>query len=40
MVAQTYLTPDAAAMVSDAGEISEQIKPYSEKVGIYDAEEK
>jgi len=40
MVAQKYLTPDAAAIISDTGEISEQVKPYSEKFGIYDAEGK
>jgi zinc protease len=39
-VAQKYVTPDTAAVVivGDAAEISEQIKPYSEKVEIYDTE--
>ena len=40
MVAQKYVMPDAAAMVSDAGEISEQIKPFSGKFGIYDGRRK
>src|SRR5262249_52989833 len=39
-VAQKYVTPDQAAIVivGDAAEISEQIKPYSDKVEIYDTE--
>jgi len=39
-VAQKYVTPDAAAIVivGDAAEINEQIKPYSEKLEIYDTD--
>jgi zinc protease len=39
-VANKYVTPDAAAIVivGDATAISEQIKPYSEKIEIYDTE--
>jgi predicted Zn-dependent peptidase len=38
--AQKYVTPGQAAIVivGDAAEIDEQIKPYSEKVEIYDTE--
>ena len=41
-VAQKYVTPDASAIVivGDAAEISEQIKPYSQQVEIYDTEGK
>jgi len=39
-VAQSYVTPDKAAIVivGDASEITEQIKPYSEKIEVYDTE--
>jgi len=39
-VAQQYVTPDKAAIVivGDAAEIDEQIKPYSEKVEVYDTD--
>ena len=39
-VAQNYVTPDKAAIVivGDASEITEQIKPYSEKIEVYDTE--
>jgi len=39
-VAQKYVTPDQAAIVivGDAAEINEQIKPYSEKLEIYDTD--
>jgi zinc protease len=41
-VAQTYVTPDCAAIVvvGDAAEIEEQIKPYSEVIEFYDTEGK
>ena len=39
-VAQKYVQPDKAAIVvvGDAAEITEQIKPYAEKIEIYDTE--
>jgi zinc protease len=39
-VARDYVTPDKAAVVivGDAAEITEQIKPYSEKIEVYDTE--
>jgi len=39
-VAQKYVTPDKAAIVivGDAVEITEQIKPYSENIEVYDTE--
>jgi zinc protease len=39
-VARNYVTPDKAAVVivGDAAEITEQIKPYSEKIEVYDTE--
>jgi zinc protease len=39
-VAQSYVTPDRAAIVivGDAAEVSEQIKPYSEVIELYDTE--
>jgi zinc protease len=39
-VAEKYVTPDSAAIVivGDAAEINEQIKPYSEKVEVYDTD--
>ncbi|HYX30538.1 MAG TPA: pitrilysin family protein [Pyrinomonadaceae bacterium] len=39
-VAQKYVTPDAAAIVivGDAAEITEQIKPYSGRIEVYDTE--
>jgi zinc protease len=39
-MAQKYVRPDQAAVVvvGDAGEISEQIKPYSEKIEVYDTD--
>ena len=39
-VAQEYVTPDRAAIVivGDAGEINEQVKPYSETIEVYDTE--
>lgn len=39
-VAQRYVTPDRAAVVivGDAAEISEQVKPYSETIEVYDTE--
>jgi len=39
-VAQKYVTPDKAAIVivGDAAEISEQIKPYSDNIEVYDTE--
>jgi len=39
-VAQKYVTPDKAAIVivGDAAEISEQIKPYSANIEVYDTE--
>jgi zinc protease len=39
-VAQAYVTPDRAAIVivGDAGEINEQVKPYSETIELYDTE--
>lgn len=39
-VAQEYVTSDHAAIVivGDAGEINEQVKPYSEAIEIYDTE--
>jgi len=41
-VAQQYVTPDRAAIVivGDAAEVTEQIKPYSEAIEIYDTEGK
>jgi zinc protease len=41
-VAQQYVTPDRAAIVivGDAAEVTEQIKPYSELIEIYDTEGK
>lgn len=41
-VAQTYVTPDRAAIVvvGDAAEIEEQIKPYLEVIEFYDTEGK
>jgi zinc protease len=41
-VAQTHVTPDAAAIVivGDAAEISEQVKPYAETIELYDTEGK
>ncbi len=38
--AQNYVTPNQAAVVivGDAAEIMEQIKPYSEKIEVYDTE--
>ncbi len=40
VVAEKYVTPDKAAIVivGDAAEISDQIKPYSEKIEIYDTD--
>ena len=39
-VAQKYVTPDQAAIVivGDAAEITEQVKPYSENIEVYDTE--
>ena len=39
-VAQKYVTPDKAAIVivGDAAEITEQVKPYSENIEVYDTE--
>jgi zinc protease len=39
-VAEKYVTPDQAAIVivGDAAEINEQIKPYSEKIEVYDTD--
>jgi zinc protease len=39
-VAQNYVTPDRAAIVivGDAAEVSEQIKPYSEVIELYDTD--
>lgn len=39
-VAQKYITPDKAAVVivGDAAEVTPQIKPYSEKIEVYDTE--
>ncbi|HEX3145075.1 MAG TPA: pitrilysin family protein [Pyrinomonadaceae bacterium] len=39
-VAEKYVTPDSAAIVivGDAAEINEQIKPYSEKIEVYDTD--
>ena len=39
-VAQKYVRPDLAAVVvvGDAAEISEEIKPYSEKIEVYDTD--
>jgi zinc protease len=39
-VAQRYVRPDQAAIVvvGDAAEISDQIKPYAEKIEVYDTE--
>ena len=39
-VAEKYVTPDRAAIVivGDAAEINEQIKPYSEKIEVYDTD--
>jgi len=39
-VAGKYVTPDSAAIVivGDAAEINEQIKPYSEKIEVYDTD--
>lgn len=39
-VAQKYVTPDQAAVVivGDAAEITEQVKPYSENIEVYDTE--
>jgi zinc protease len=41
-VAQQYVTPDRAAIVivGDAAEVTDQVKPYSEEVEIYDTEGK
>jgi len=41
-VAQSYVTPDCAAVVivGDAAEVSEQMKPYAEKIELYDTEGK
>ena len=41
-VAQKYVRPDRAAVVvvGDAAEIAEQIKPYSEKIEVYDTDGK
>ena len=41
-VAQKYVTPDRAAVVivGDAAEISEQVKPYSDSIELYDTEGK
>ena len=41
-VAQKYVTPDKAAIVivGDAAEITEQVKPYSENIEVYDTEGK
>lgn len=41
-VAQTYVQPDRAALVivGDAAEITEQVKPYSERIEFYDTEGK
>ena len=39
-VARKYVTPDDAAIVivGDAAEITEQVKPYSDKIEVYDTE--
>lgn len=39
-VAQNYVTPDRAAIVivGDSAEVSEQVKPYSELIELYDAD--
>src|SRR5438105_11952107 len=39
-VAQKYVTPDRAAVVivGDAAEVTEQVKPYSDKIEVYDTE--
>ncbi len=39
-VAQEFVTPDRAAIVivGDAGEVTQQAKPYSEEIEIYDTE--
>jgi zinc protease len=39
-VAQKYVVPDRAALVivGDADEVTEQVKPYSENIEIYDTE--
>ncbi len=39
-VAQTYLQPDRAALVvvGDAAEVTEQVKPYSDTIEVYDTE--
>src|SRR3989441_1333226 len=39
-VARKYVTPDDAAVVivGDAAEITEQVKPYSDKIEVYDTE--
>lgn len=39
-VAQKYVTPDQAAIVivGDSAEITEQVKPYSENIEVYDTE--
>jgi zinc protease len=39
-VAQNYVTPNEAAVVivGDAAEITEQVKPYSENIEVYDTE--
>ncbi len=41
-VAQQYVTPDRAAIVivGDGAEVTEQIKPYSEEIEVYDTEGK
>jgi zinc protease len=41
-VAQKYVTPDRAAIVivGDAAQVTDQIKPYSEEIEIYDTEGK
>ena len=41
-VAKSHVTPDAAAIVivGDAAEISEQVKPYSETIELYDTDGK
>ena len=39
-MAQKYVTPNSAdvVIVGDAAEITEQIKPYSDKIEVYDTE--
>jgi len=42
LVAEKYVTPDRAAIVivGDAAQVTDQIKPYSEEIEIYDTEGK